>query len=123
MQEGAYVDAYESVDKAIALLAQIGDLLESKIKRIVGVKDSSSLIPCHGGLFDRLDILILVIITIGCGAILYIARLAQFIHKSDKAIRTMRKIMKVAEQTRKRAKKLQQAAKKAKFKGPSRMLG
>lgn len=43
---------------AVAVVAQIGDLIESAIKRHLGLKDSSHLIPGHGGMFDRVDGLI-----------------------------------------------------------------
>jgi len=46
------------ISMVLAFASQMGDIAESALKRRMGVKDSSTLIPGHGGLFDRFDALL-----------------------------------------------------------------
>jgi phosphatidate cytidylyltransferase len=45
----------------VGIFGNLGDLIESKFKRIAGVKDSGKIMPGHGGLLDRLDSFIFVV--------------------------------------------------------------
>lgn len=46
------------ISMILSFAGQMGDIAESSLKRRMGVKDSSTLIPGHGGLFDRFDALL-----------------------------------------------------------------
>jgi CDP-diglyceride synthetase len=57
----------------VALVAPLGDLAESLVKRDLGIKDMGSVLPGHGGLLDRFDALLFVL-----PAVWYLARISDF---------------------------------------------
>ncbi|QYJ08348.1 phosphatidate cytidylyltransferase [Qipengyuania flava] len=63
--DGAELVQILAMGAATAVAAQAGDFFESWLKRKAGVKDSSRLIPGHGGVFDRVDGMIPVILLAG----------------------------------------------------------
>ena len=49
------------ISATVGLMAPIGDLFESKLKRIYGLKDTGAILPGHGGMLDRMDSILLAI--------------------------------------------------------------
>lgn len=133
MQEGAYVDAYESVSggaeagKIFVLLAVCfyGVLMPPKAEEIATQIAGGKFPPSVGmealgmmvNLVIDLILLLITIFTLGCGALLYFARVAQLMAKSQKAVKRLQKIMKMTQKAKKRAQQMQKMARMSKIGG------
>jgi phosphatidate cytidylyltransferase len=55
----------------LAVVGQVGDLMESMLKRVSHVKDAGGILPGHGGLLDRLDSLIFAFPVVFYGVVFF----------------------------------------------------